>query len=96
MMRKMMMNREDAAIAAAISAAKTANNPAALVDTVAANGAICGSDAKAMDAVIYDFVASILYFIISKNHLRRTRGLSRSCFFSPTKTSYVDFKKKKS
>jgi len=68
-MRKRMMNREDAAIAAAIAAVEAANDNAALVDTGAASGAVCGSDDEAMDAVIYDFAASILYFIISQNHL---------------------------
>ena len=82
MMRKRMMNREDAAIAAAIAAVAAANDAATLVDTVAASGAVHGSDAEAMDAVIYDFSASILYFIISQNHLRQTSGLSSSCFFS--------------
>ena len=77
-----MMNREDAAIAAAIAAVEEANDAAALVDTVAASGAVCGSEAKAMDAAIYDFAASILHFIISQNHLQRTSGLSSSCFFS--------------
>ena len=77
-----MMNREDAAIVAAIAAVEAANNAADLVDTVAAAGAICGSDAEAMDAAIYDFAASILYFIISQNHLQRTSSLSSSCFFS--------------
>ena len=75
------MNREDAAIAAAIAAVEAANNAAALVGTVAASGAVHGSNAKAMDAAIYDFAASILYFIISQNHLQRTSGLSSSCFF---------------
>ena len=82
MLMKRMMNREDAAIAAAIAAVEAANDAAALVDTVSAAGAVRGSDAEAMDAAIYDFAASILYFIISQNHLRRTSGLSSSCFFS--------------
>ena len=70
MMRKRMMNREDAAIAAAIAAVEAANDAAAaLVDTVVAAGAVRGSNAEAMDAAIYDFAASILYFIISQNHL---------------------------
>ena len=69
MMRKRMMNREDAAIAAAIAAVEAANDAAALVDTVAAAGAVRGSDAEAMDAAIYEFAASILYFIILQNHL---------------------------
>ena len=68
-MKKRLMNQEDAAIAAAIAAVEVANNAAALVDTVAAAGAVRGSDAEAMDATIYDFAASILYFIISQNHL---------------------------
>ena len=51
MMRKRMMNQEDAAIAAAIAAVKAANNAAA--------GAVHGSDAEAMDAAIYDFAALI-------------------------------------
>ena len=64
------MNREDAAIAVAIAAVEAANTAAsALVDTVVAAGAVCGSNAEAMDAAIYDFSASILYFIISQNHL---------------------------
>ena len=69
MMRKRMMNREDTAIVVAIAAVEAANNAAALVDTVAAVGAVCGSDTESMDAMIYDFAASILYFIISQNHL---------------------------
>ncbi len=89
-----MMNREDAAIAAAIAPVEAANAAAAaLVDTVAASGAVCRSDAKAMDAVIYDFAASILYFIISQNHLRRTSGLSSSCFFLPPKPHTYIWKK---
>ena len=80
------MNREDAAIAVAIAAVEAANNAAALVDTVAAAGDIRGSNAEAMDAAIYDFAASIIYFIISQNNLRRTSGMSSSCFFS-AKTS---------
>ena len=48
-----MMNREDAAIAAAIAAVEAANAAAAaLVDTVVAAGAVRGSDAEAMDAAI--------------------------------------------
>ena len=79
-----MMNREDAAIAAAIAAVEAANAAAAatLVSTVVAARAVRGSNAEAMDAAIHDFAASILYFIISQNHLRRTSGLSSSCFFS--------------
>ena len=68
------MNREDAAIAAAIAAVEAANDAAA--------GAVRGSNAEAMDAAIYDFSASILYFIISQNHLQPTSGLSSFCFFS--------------
>jgi hypothetical protein len=46
MMRKRMMNREDAAIAAAIAPVEAANAAAAaLVDTVVAAGAVRGSDA---------------------------------------------------
>jgi len=78
-----MMNREDAAIAAAIAAVEAANAAAAaLDDTIVDAGAVRGSDAEAMDAAIYDFAASILYFIISQNHLRRASGLSSCCFFS--------------
>jgi hypothetical protein len=53
MMRKRMMTREDAAIAATIAAVEAANAAAAALDkTVVAAGAVCGSDAEAMDAVI--------------------------------------------
>jgi len=53
MMRKRMMNREDAAIAAAIAAVEAANAAAAaLDDTIVDAGAVRGSDAEAMDAAI--------------------------------------------
>ncbi len=53
MMRKRMMNREDAAIAAAIAAFEAANAAdAALDDTFVDAGAIRGSAAEAMDAAI--------------------------------------------
>ena len=86
MMRKRMMNREDAAIAAAIAAVEAANNAAALVDTVAAAGAIRGSNAEAMDAAIYDFAASIF---ISSYHKITFEGqaVCPALVFSPAKTS---------
>ena len=67
MMRKRMTNWEDAAIAATIAAVEAANNVVALVDTIVAARAVHGSNAEAMDAAIYNFAASILYFILSQN-----------------------------
>jgi hypothetical protein len=87
MMKKRMMNQEDAAIAAAIAAVEVANNAAALVDTVAAAGAVRGSDAEAMDATIYDFAASILYFIIHHKITFEGQAVCPALVFSPAKTS---------